>query len=794
MRATMSYQPKNPVAWPSDRLNKWPGSFAWRREGWIDVDGVPRFFWIGNEAPQLYCEQALPNRFWLRGTDQTWHLAGVIIDSADDLEGLDELLADAQRPVTLWFNWDTFAMAEEIRHTGSVATIVIEPAANIIDLSALMRFPHLQALYLDCPKCADVSLITELRELRALFLSVLNRGASLEPVRRAAGLRDLALRCGAERDLHMLANLASLDSLELDFPSDEEFAVVAETCPRLRRLICANAFELRELAPVARLKSLRELDIDSSPATDFNALEALTDLESLRLRNAGELRDLAALLRMPKLTHLDVSGCAKLADFAALEHMSQLTSLSLPYTVTDDQLRSIARASANLEQLAVEIQRDQTDGRAISTLTNLRELSVWRPVRNADALGSMVKLEVAKIKLPDDFRDLSFLTSFSSLRELGLELDGDVMDPTAFRNLKELQRLRLSCARFDARGLAAMGKLVSASLYISDEVVNVVALAELSNLMFLTISGLRGGGLWEVARNSKLLKLSVSNSEIDDLSGLSGALELRELDFDSCEYLHSLSGIAQLPKVRKLSFENCRLKGDLAVLSKAPSIKSLTLNNPCDWSVDANIAAVAKIRTLRDLSISLWVGSSGPFTNSAPLGELRLLECLKLEGCEGFMDLGPLEKLASLKTLRLDRCDDLADLSPLERIPSLQELSLISCGRVAGLSAIEKLSRLRSLSLDGCDAIKDFSPLGQLKSLVSLDLGSTAVDDFSFLKKLNNLRYLSLSARDEIQDTAALAELRARGCAVEINEPIDLDKELQEGIEELKGPSRGREK
>src|SRR5487761_1179476 len=487
--ACLAYQPDNPIAWPYDVPSTWSG------EGWLDLSSSGRdlpFFWKGEELPRLYREA---NRFWLPTPNGGWGLAGVMVETVDDFGALDDLLADASERVALWFSSSTFQKTQRIRHAMAVGMVAVLRASEIVELSPLKLFPHLRALYLQDARVTDLDELGRLHDLDALFFDRLERWPSPEPLGRIPGLRHAGMRTGEYPNLGPLGQLQSLASLALhEDTSDTELAALVCGCRRLRRLVCWGAYKLRTLAPLAEMAHVEALEVSGTHVEDFSPLEALTRLESLDLSDSVELRVLAPLLRMRRLTRLELSGCTKLTDFAALQHMPQLTSLSLPETVTEDNIHLIATACPRLERLDVgtpigfnKAGGPESDGTAVGALKRLRVLRAWRPMRNIGALANLTTLEIAHLVLPRDCRSLSFLESLDSMRELAIHVGETVVDASALRQLRELHTLSVAFGPFDAGVLAPLGKLVSLSIGYCTDLDNIDALAQLPNLMIVSL-------------------------------------------------------------------------------------------------------------------------------------------------------------------------------------------------------------------------------------------------------------------------------------------------------------------
>ena len=730
----MKGEPRNPVAWPYSIPNTWIG------QGWLEVFDVGPYFWRGDKLPRFYRDG---NRVWAERADGGRSPAGVVLETLDDFSGLDELLEGAEG-VTLWFSSSTFRRADRIPHADAVGAVVVLEAKDLVDLSPIKVFRRLQSVCLEDARITDLSHLLDLQKLGALFLDGLECLASLEPTVGLANLRHLEMRSGEYPDLRVLARHRLLDSIGLPgYTSDSELASIAKGCKRLRRLACWGAFKLRTLAPLRDLPALEVLEVSGSHVEDFTPLEGLSELKSLDLFNNEKLRALTPLLRMPRLARLELAACTKIKDLAALQHMPQLTSLSLPETVAEEDLHSITMACANLERLEFgtpigfnKAEEPEINGISIGDLKRLRVLRVWRPLRNADSLRRFEKLDVLDMTLARESRNLSFLKSLESVRELSICLNGEVIGAGAIGQLRELQSLTVTFGGFDLGVLVPLQKLVFLSIGNCTNVANIESLSGLPNLTIVVIGDTKLDRLWRVPATSALSSLTIAKGQLADLGPLVDAKQLRYLNLEGNEHSLDLAPLANLANLWKLDVSDFGSKCDLSPLRNVPRLAHLSATY-CPWLTSE--------------------------------------------------DLDLLQGAPKLTTLLLDANERLDDLAPVAKLPTLENLSVNWCSEVADIKPLENLRELRSLGLSGCDGIGDFTPIGRLKRLVNVTLDATQVRDISFVKELPDLRYINLSQCWEIDDISPLAGLRAKGCVVHI-------AERHEELEELdaKAPRAGK--
>jgi len=92
--------------------------------------------------------------------------------------------------------------------------------------------------------------------------------------------------------------------------------------------------QLRDLAPLSKLTSLRRLDLSYTQVADLTALQGLTGLQSLELSRT-QVADLTPLRGLTQLERLDLDD-TPVSDLAPLRNMTKLRRLSIGRTrVTD---------------------------------------------------------------------------------------------------------------------------------------------------------------------------------------------------------------------------------------------------------------------------------------------------------------------------------------------------------------------------------------------------------------------------------------------------------------------------
>jgi hypothetical protein len=289
------------------------------------------------------------------------------------------------------------------------------------------------------------------------------------------------------------------------------------------------------------------------------------------------------------------------------------------------------------------------------------------------------------------------------LRALDLAANDLVADLEFLAAVRTLERLRLANLAAPP-GLAPLGGL---------EALRSLDLSFNPLLDYLAPAGLPDSLTWlDLSGDSGLL-------DIDELGALNG---LEALLVEDCEQINALDFLADLPRLRSLSARGLDGVDDLTPLAST-AVRRLDL------------------------------GGAG-ITDAAPVGAMRDLDDLNLDGLPELADLGFLEQLEQLRRLTVQECP--APL-PALRSHGLEHVALIRCPAVDDLSPLRDRWALRELLLDGLP-VAELAPLASVPQLETLALRyCTRVRDLTPLARLP-LRLVDLTGCDTELDTSPLPD------------------------------------
>ena len=333
------------------------------------------------------------------------------------------------------------------------------------------------------------------------------------------------------------------------------------------------------------------------------------------------------------------------------------------------------------------------------------------------------------------------------LSEKGLS---NISDISALANLTNLQTLNLSGNSIsDIGALANLTNLTELNLSGNKIISDISALGNLTNLQTLNLSNNNISDIGALASLTNLQTLYLSNNNISDISALGGLTNLTELDWSYNKNI-SIGALANLPNLQTLDLSG---NGIISIgeLGSLPNLQTLNLSSN-------NISDISALGNLTNLQTLNW--SYNKIIYISTLRNLTNLQTLNLSG-NNISDISTLRNLTNLQTLNLSG-NNISDISALRSLTNLQTLKTLhlSGNKISDISALANLTNLQTLDLSG-NGISDISALESLtnlKTLKTLHLSSNKISDISALANLTNLQTLYLS-NNNISDVSLLGNL-----------------------------------
>lgn len=249
---------------------------------------------------------------------------------------------------------------------------------------------------------------------------------------------------------------------------------------------------------------------------------------------------------------------------------------------------------------------------------------------------------------------------------------------------------------------------------------------------------------------------------------LARAPRLRDLAIDSGsssrldppEDLEGIGGLGRLEVLRLTLVRNA----DLRPLARLGSLRELSLTFELHGSeAPVDLAPLADLRKLTSLTLREEIR---PFASLAPLGALGRLTSLVI--VRPSRDLAPLAGLNELRELELSRVEEWPEGF---RLPSgLTTLRLFDVEGLASLASLGPLSALRRLEVYNAPALSDAAGLAACTGLERLLLQGARLGSLEGLGSLARLETLQLSDQPELgrveagQEQTALREVALIRC------------------------------
>jgi Leucine-rich repeat (LRR) protein len=533
---------------------------------------------------------------------------------------------------------------------------------------------------------------------------------------------------------------------------------------------------LRNVEPVAKLTSLKKVDISATQIRDIVPLKNLTNLEVLDASNT-EVSDLSPLKYALGLKALRIDS-TKVSDISVLISMENLQQFSASYSLIN-----------SLE--------------ALSGLKNIKKLNVSKTrIRSLAGLESMKKMEVLlcsdnHIKSLEPIKDLTNLSH--------LQIDNTLV--TSLDPLGELDNLRvLSCNSTLITSLMPLGVLPNLETVYSDNTLMVSSDAKefiTQHPQILVVYGTESLRSWwsslskswkivlmkeaeltrlnpsreEMARVANITKVDISGVEdIVSLEPVKILKNLKVLKFASTG-VSSLSPLRGLLELEWVDASNTMVN-ELYSLEKHPKLKRLKIDKTQIRPQEINRFINNHPNCLlmfKTEELLRWYGSlskdwrsilmskvdRGNMTDSELLHTFINIEKLHFDA--PVKTLEPVLQFIKLKELEFNRTM-ISSLEPLRSITTLESLRC-SHSPIASLEPIAQLRKLKKLNFEDT-LVDDLEPLINLTGLTELVLSGTPVKDLKPLKGMINLKTIECNNTDvkSLKPIQGLRGLRSLKC------------------------------
>ena len=193
-------------------------------------------------------------------------------------------------------------------------------------LAGLDAFPNLEYLSVDYSGLEDISALTDFPNLLGLTLENCDRLTDFSPLMSLTSLEQLSIESPQLKSIDFVRNMPMLTELSVETGQVTSIDAL-ESCPALEYLYLYldEAYSMNDYSVIGNLTLLKELvlEMDWGHNSSLPSFSALTDLEYLAVKNAG---DLTALQEAQSISYLSLENCSG-NTFEAIASLQSLMAL-----------------------------------------------------------------------------------------------------------------------------------------------------------------------------------------------------------------------------------------------------------------------------------------------------------------------------------------------------------------------------------------------------------------------------------------------------------------------------------
>lgn len=262
---------------------------------------------------------------------------------------------------------------------------------------------------------------------------------------------------------------------------------------------------------------------------DLTPLQGLTGLTSLTASNLA-VKDVAPLSQLRNLSRLDLSWNYEIEDLAPLKYLTGLKELDLYYSLTAGKgIGEIVPLLTQLTDLNIGWS-NLTDIEMIRGMTGLTKLNVgWNSLASIEPLAGLTNLTELNVG-KSGTSDLSALSALVNLTTLGVRLNS-VTSLSPLAAMTDLRKLDAGSNEVNSlAGLEGLTRLEELNLSSNDGIADITALAGLTAMTDLDLSGNAVEDIGTLQHLTGLKTLELSDNRISDIGVLTGLAALEEVD------------------------------------------------------------------------------------------------------------------------------------------------------------------------------------------------------------------------------------------------------------------------
>jgi Leucine-rich repeat (LRR) protein len=578
----------------------------------------------------------------------------------------------------------------------------------------------------------------------------------------------------------------------------------------VEELDLSNNVFIQDIEPIARLLSLKSLNLSGTRVNDLTPIRNLTELETLNLSHT-KISDLSPLKYANKMVSLDISH-TMVADISILEKMPAIQNLNMNGVAINDfspvalliDLQKTDLGTTNISSLVPFQNLVNVTALNISG-TLVQDLSPLKNLKNIIVLD-IDSTQISNISVLSNFENLTTLhanyTSVTNLLPLKklthlekIYVDHTGVNREAVDNFIALHHN--AQVIFDTDNLKTWWDALSPewqTVFSNAAGISITPskeeMAKVSHLDSLNISSnMRINTLEPLQKLLKLQVIIANQTAIHDLTPLQGHTEIKYLDISETE-VSDISTISQFTKLKILRADKSKIEN--MERYSLPSLELFYADGTAFHDITAREFLGKNPKCLliyKTVHLKRWWNAlaenwkdvlrkqmendttregfhklaekevlhfkDAPVTDLNALSEFVRLKELQFSGTS-ITIIPPLESIKSLTSLH-------ATNGPIQQIESLSALTLledvdISNTPLDNLSVMASLTQLKTLNCAGTQ-IKRLDPLTKLEHLEYLDCSNT---NASKLDPLNNLQLKTLKCYNTKISNRSIENFKAK--------------------------------
>ncbi len=571
----------------------------------------------------------------------------------------------------------------DLKNITAIDTLDLSNNKYLREIGPLSQLISLKSLKLSNVHIDDISPIRNLTALTDLDISH-TKVRDLSPLKYASNVVKLKVSHTEVKDISVVQKMPSLQHLDIAHTKITDFSPISNlsqvvnlnvehtplndlhTIERLNQLTELNisATGIENLNSIKLFTKLTVLDIDS---TRITAVTALSSLENLKILHANYTL-ISDLMPLQKLPHLERVYCDKTRitkDLADVFMAAKPTSLVV-YNSEDLKTwwadlppawQDVLLKSANAQSTTRVVQTPSKEELAIITNLDSINISSNNRINDIASLKRLHKLRVINLS-KTNIKDLSPIKDHKEITHLDIS-ETDINNLSALSQFSKLKVLHADRSKVEniesLYGIASLEKLYVDNTSIND--INAQEFLEKDPACLIIYKTIHLNRWWRTIspRWKEVFKKQMRDTS-STRENLHQLIEQQTLQFKDVN-VNDLSGLSEFVRLKELDFSGTSIQN----ISYMENLKGLTslhgTNSPLQ-----KLDALAKFTALEELDIS-----NTPIDDLKVMGGLKNLRRLNCSGTQ-VKRLNALEGLGLLESIDCSNTT-VGNLTPIYHMP-----------------------------------------------------------------------------------------------------------------------------